>query len=86
VPDHEAQEQSGGDTKDTLGWVELPLELSEVGEDFGEVDVELVFLGGLEDHIIYVGFDVLLDLRLQALLNWLLICFSSIFRPKVMAL
>jgi hypothetical protein len=28
VPDHEAQEQSRGHTEDTLGWVELPLELS----------------------------------------------------------
>jgi hypothetical protein len=28
VSDHEAQEQSGGDTEDTLCWVELPLELS----------------------------------------------------------
>jgi hypothetical protein len=62
------------------------LELPQVGEGFGEVGVELVFLSGLDDHIIYVGFDVSPDLRLQALLYCLLICCSSIFRPKVMTL
>jgi hypothetical protein len=30
----------------------------------GEVGDELVFFGGLDDHIVYVGFDVLPDLRL----------------------
>jgi hypothetical protein len=62
VSDHEAQEQSEGYTKDTLGWVELPLELPRVREGFGEVGDELIFLSGLDDHIVYVGFDVFPDL------------------------
>jgi hypothetical protein len=64
VSDHEAQEQSGGYTEDTLGRIELPLELPQVGEGFGEVGDELIFLGGLDDHIVYVCFDVSPDLRL----------------------
>jgi hypothetical protein len=62
VPDHEAQEQSRRHIEDTLGWVELPLKFSEVGEGFNEVGDELIFLGGLDDHIVYIGFDVLPDL------------------------
>jgi hypothetical protein len=42
----------------------------------------LIFLGGLDDHIVYIGFDVLPDLRLQALLNFLLICCSNIFQAE----
>jgi hypothetical protein len=73
VPDHEAQEQSGGDTEDTLCWVELPLELSQIGEGFGEVGDDLVF---------HCGLDVLPYLGLQALLDFLLVCCSSVFQAK----
>jgi hypothetical protein len=38
------------------------LELPRVGEGFGEVGDELIFLSGLDDHIVYVGFDVFPDL------------------------
>jgi hypothetical protein len=86
VPDHEAQEQSVGDTEDTLCWVKLPLEFSQVGKGFGEVGDELVFFCGLDDHIVYVSLDVLSDLGLQALLDCLLVCCSSVFRPKVITL
>jgi hypothetical protein len=86
VPDHEAQEQSGGDSEDTLCWVELPLEFSQIGEGFGEVGNEFVFHCGLDDHIIYIGVDVLLDLGLQTLRDRLLVCCSSVFQAKVMTL
>jgi hypothetical protein len=86
VPDHEAQEQSGRDTEDTHCWVELPLEFSQVGEGFGEVGDELVSFCVLDDHIVYISFDVLADLGLQALLGCLLVCFSSVFQAKVMTL
>jgi hypothetical protein len=82
VPNHEAQEQSGGDTEDALCWVELPLELSEIGEDFGEVGDELVFHYGLDDHIVYIGLDILPDLGFEALLDHLLVCCSSVFQAK----
>jgi hypothetical protein len=61
VPDHEAYEQFEGDTEDTLRWVQLPLELSQIGEGFGEVGDELVFHFGLDDHIVYIGLDVFPD-------------------------
>jgi hypothetical protein len=82
VPDLEAHEQSGGDTEDTLCWVELPLELSQIGEGFGEVGDELVFFCGLDDHIVYISLDVLSDLGLQALLDCLLVGCSSVFQAK----
>jgi hypothetical protein len=62
--------------------VELPLELSQIGEGFGEVGDELVFLCGLDDHIVYISLEVLPDLGLQALLNCLLVCCSSVFQAK----
>jgi hypothetical protein len=86
VPDHEAQEQSGGDTEDTLCWVELPLELSQISKGFGEVGDELVYLCDLDDHIIYTSLDILSDLGLQALLDCLLVVAPAFFRPKVMTL
>jgi hypothetical protein len=61
VPDHEAQEQSGGDTEDTLCWVVLPLELSQIGEASGEVSDELAFFCGLDDYIVYISLNVLPD-------------------------
>jgi hypothetical protein len=82
VSDHEAQEQSGGYIKDTLGRVELPLKLPQVGEGFGEVSDELVFLGGLDEHIVYVSFNISPDLRPQSLIYHLLICCSNIFEAK----
>jgi hypothetical protein len=48
----------------------------------GEVDDELIFLCCLDDHIVFVGLDVLPDLRLQALLNCLLICCFGVFQAK----
>jgi hypothetical protein len=58
------------------------LELPQIGEGFSEVGDELIFLGSLDHYIIYVGLNVLPDLRLQALLNCLLICCSSVFQPE----
>jgi hypothetical protein len=46
----------------------------------GEVGDELIFLCGLDDYIVFVGLDVLPDLRIQALLNCLMICCSSVFQ------
>jgi hypothetical protein len=43
---------------------------------------ELIFLCGIDDHIVYIGLDVLPDLGLQALLNCLLVCCSNIFQTK----
>jgi hypothetical protein len=86
VSDHEAQEQSGGDTEDILCWVELPLELSQIGEGFGEVGDELVFLCGHDDHIVYISFDVLPNWDFKNF--WIAFWYVALvfFRPKVMTL
>jgi hypothetical protein len=36
----------------------------EVGEGLGKVSNEVVFVGGLDNHVINVGLDILADLRL----------------------
>jgi hypothetical protein len=51
----------------------------------GEVSDEIVLGGGLEDHVVDIGFDVLADLGFQALLDGLLVGRSTFSWPKVMA-
>jgi hypothetical protein len=63
VPNHEAEEQPGRHTEDTIGWVELPLEFSQIGKGFSEVSDELILYGDLDNYVVYVGFDVLPNLR-----------------------
>jgi hypothetical protein len=82
VSDHDAQEQFGGYTEDTLGRVELPLELSQVGEGFRKVGDELVLFRSLDDHIIDVSFNVFPYLRLQTILNCLLVGRTDVFQAK----
>jgi hypothetical protein len=36
----------------------------EVGEGLSKVSDEVVFIGGLDNHVVDVGLDVLADLRL----------------------
>jgi hypothetical protein len=36
----------------------------EVGEGLGEVSNEVIFIGGLDNHVIDIGFDVIDNLRL----------------------
>jgi hypothetical protein len=69
-------------TPKTLGRVELPLIGAQVGEGLGEVGDELIFVGGLDNHIIDICFDVLPNLRCQAFLNCLLVCGTSVFPAK----
>jgi hypothetical protein len=44
--------------EDALGWVELPLELAQAVQGFLTVGDELVMLSGLNDHVIHVGFNI----------------------------
>jgi hypothetical protein len=37
--------------------------LPEVGKGLGEVSNEVIFVGGLDNHVVDVGLDVLADLR-----------------------
>jgi hypothetical protein len=54
----------------------------EVGEGLGEVGDEVVFISGLDDHIVDVSFDVLANLGFQALLDGLLVGHSNIFEAE----
>jgi hypothetical protein len=82
VSNHEAQEQFGGHTENALGQVELPLELSQVGEGLRKVCDELVLFGGLDNHIVDVGFYIFPNLRTQALLYRLLVGRTGVFQAK----
>jgi hypothetical protein len=64
VAHHEAQKLAGWNTKDALLRVELSAVDQEVGEGLGEVGDEVVFIGGLDNHVVDVGLNVLADLRL----------------------
>jgi hypothetical protein len=46
------------DAKDVLCQVELPSKPSQAVESFLEISDELVVGSGLDDHIIYVSFNV----------------------------
>jgi hypothetical protein len=48
----------------------------------GEVGDEVVFINGLDNHVINVGFDVLADLGFQALLDGLMVGRSSVLKPE----
>jgi hypothetical protein len=54
----------------------------QVGEGLGEVGDELVLFGGLDNHIIDVGFYVFPDLRTQTLFYHLLVGRTSVFQAK----
>ena len=43
---------------------------------------KVVLLGGLDDHVVHVGFDIALELRLQALLDRLLVCGTNVFKAE----
>jgi hypothetical protein len=53
--------------------------LGEVGYELGE---EVIFFGGLDDHVVDVGLDVLADLGFQALLDGILVGRSSVLEAK----
>jgi hypothetical protein len=37
---------------------------------------------GLDDHVIYLGFDVLLELLLEAILDSWLVCSTGVLQPE----
>jgi hypothetical protein len=49
----------------------------------GEVGDEVVLGGGLDDHVVDVGFDVLADLGFQAVLDGLLVGRSSVLEGPI---
>jgi hypothetical protein len=51
-------------------------------EGLGVVGNEVVFVGGLDDHIIHIGFHILADLGFQALLDGLLVGRSSVLEAE----
>jgi hypothetical protein len=55
---------------------------SKVGEGLGKVGDEVVLHHGLDNYVVDIGFDVVTDLRLQALLDGLLVGRSSILEAE----
>jgi hypothetical protein len=56
--------------------------MPEVRESLGEVGDEVIFVGGLDDHVVDVGIDVLAILGIQALLDGLLVGRSSVHETE----
>jgi hypothetical protein len=48
----------------------------------GEVGDEVVLGGGLDDHVVYVGFDILANLGFQTLFDGLLVGHSSVLEAE----
>jgi hypothetical protein len=69
-------------TEDAFLRVELPAVAPEVDEGLGEIDDEVVFVSGLNDHVVDVGFNILADLGFQALLDGLLVGRSSVLEAE----
>jgi hypothetical protein len=69
-------------TEDAFLRVELPAVALEVDEGLGEIDDEVVFVSGLNDHVVDVGFNILADLGFQALLDGLLVGRSSVLEAE----
>jgi hypothetical protein len=53
-----------------------------VGEGLSKVGDELILLSGLDDHVVDVGFHILPNLGLQALLYRLLVGRANIFQAN----
>jgi hypothetical protein len=53
-----------------------------VGKGFNEVSNKVVLLSGLDDHIVDLGFNIALELRLHALLDRLLVRGTSVFQTE----
>jgi len=73
VADHEAQKLARGYTEDAFRRVELPPVGPEVSEGLRMVSDEVLFLLGLDDHIVDIDLDISEELRLQTLLDRLLV-------------
>ena len=67
--DDVAQQYTGWNSKDALWRVQLPSVLVQVREGFFEVSDKVVGCLSLDDHIIDVGFDVTVDLLVEAHLD-----------------
>jgi hypothetical protein len=62
--------------------VELPAVLSQGCESLFKIGDERVGVSGLDDHIIHIGFDVLVELSLETGLDSSLVGGAGVLQPK----
>jgi hypothetical protein len=82
MADDEAEWFSRRYAEDALVRVELPLVLPQRCESLFKIGDERVGVSGLDDHIVYIGFDVLVELFLETGLDSSLVGGASILQPK----
>jgi hypothetical protein len=62
--------------------VELPAVLSQGCEGLFKIGDERVEVSGLDDHIIHIGFDVLVELSLETGLDSSLVSSAGVLQPE----
>jgi hypothetical protein len=70
------------DAEDALVRVELPAVLAQGCESLSKIVDEGTGVSGLDDHVIHVGFDVLVELPLEAGLDSSLVCGTGVLQPE----
>jgi hypothetical protein len=84
MADDEAKQFSRRYAEDAFVRVELPAVLSQRCESLFKIGDERVGVSGLDDHIIHVGFDVLVELSLETGLDSSLVVAPAFFSPNDM--
>jgi uncharacterized RmlC-like cupin family protein len=68
--------------EDALVRVELPLVLPQGCESLFKIGDERVGVSGLDDHIIHIGFNVLVELSLETCLDSSLVRSVGVLQPE----
>jgi hypothetical protein len=84
MDDDEVEQFARWYAEDALVRVELPAVLSQGCEGLFKIGDERVGVSGLDDHIIHIGFDILVELLLEAGLDTSLVGSAGVLNPKDM--
>jgi hypothetical protein len=82
MADDEAEKFPRVYAEDALVGNELPLVLSQRCESLFKISDECVTVSGFDDHVIHIGFDILVELLLEAGLDSSLVGAPVFFNPN----
>jgi hypothetical protein len=82
MADNEAEQFFRRYAEDALVRVELPAVLSHGCESLFKIGDERVGVSGLDDHVIHIGFDILIELPLETGLDSSLVSSAGVLEPE----